>query len=234
MRIPTYWCGDQHAPSMCSRGGEITTPIRVANPHIIISNKHTGNNTSLDSFIMTMQFQTHQKNGWINSSGHGKFCNVCWDVWTEKKHTRIAGNFGRCKFSHKINDRVAFRIKFRIFKFRMCASPNCFETWRIAAWLPCSEAYSPIAACYSGVNLALGFVTRVALLTASLASLMAAGLWDADIGPLVSGRSSTVWKYRYIYSAIVRSRSQLAGLYFTRVRIVPSLVGSVPVQNLTF
>ncbi len=64
-------------------------------------------------------------------------------------------------------------------------------------------------------------VAHVALLTASLASLMAAGLRDADRGPLVSGRASTVWKYRYKAIVRSRSRSQLAGLYFTRVRIVP-------------
>ncbi len=51
---------------------------------------------------------------------------------------------------------------------------------------------------------------------------MAAGLRDADRGPRVSGRASTDWKYRY--NAIVRSRSRSAGLYFTRVRIVPRLV----------
>ncbi len=67
--------------------------------------------------------------------------------------------------------------------------------------------------------------------TASLASLMAAGLRDAETGPLVSGRASTVWKYRYNAIFRSRSRSQLAGLYLTRVRIVPRLVCSVPVQN---
>jgi len=37
----------------------------------------------------------------------------------------------------------------------------------------------------------------VALLTASFASIIAAGLTDADRGPLESGRSSEGWKYWY-------------------------------------
>ena len=38
---------------------------------------------------------------------------------------------------------------------------------------------------------------RVALLTASLASFITAGLMDADRGPLGSGRASEGWKYLY-------------------------------------
>ena len=69
---------------------------------------------------------------------------------------------------------------------------SLFSVKSIAAWLPCSEAYSPIDAFCSDVNLAyfpLGLLLPCdTFLTASLASLIAAGLMCADRGSLGSGR----------------------------------------------
>ena len=58
---------------------------------------------------------------------------------------------------------VSFRllqILARYFPFQVCtkvsfiSTPNCFEKWWIAAWLPCSEAYSLMDPFCSGMKLA--------------------------------------------------------------------------------
>ncbi len=147
------------------------------------------------------------------------------------KTYRIAGNLVGANF--RMNDRDAFRIKFHIFNFACAASPNCFETRRIAAWLPCSEAHRSLPAARAhSFSSWLRDTCSTSHCLVSILTGCRAELRDADRGPLVSGRASTVWKYRY--NANVRSRSQLAGLYFTRVRILPRLVCSVPIQNLMY
>ena len=84
-----------------------------------------------------------------------------------------------------------------------------------------SEAYSPIAACCSGVNLAyfpLGLL-RVGLLTASLLVGSLPVAISASRGPLGFGRPSEGWKYWYITTPLLDHHFHVL---------------EWPIQNLTF
>ena len=97
---------------------------------------------------------------------------ICLELVDVKPyHIHVAGNLGGANFH--IDVCKAFRRNFHIFifiyactlphplqpgtfqvwtKVTFISTPNFFEKWWIAACLPSSEVYSPIAACCSGVN----------------------------------------------------------------------------------
>ena len=110
-------------------------------------------------------------------------------IWVAKSPTLLAGHGLDAEIAHLTSFLLAADFA-RYFPFQVwtevgfISTPDCFQKWWIAAWFLCSEAYSPIDASCSGMNLAyfpLGLLLPCDIfLTALLAPLIAAGLMCAD------------------------------------------------------